>query len=145
MKTIRSAVTKNSIILAWMVALAASFGSLILSEVMELRPCTLCWYQRIFMFSLAFVLGVGVYRKDGNVSYYVLPLSITGGLIAFYHSLLQWGIISETSITCTVDSSCAEPQINWFGFITIPFMALVTFIIISALAWLPLRKQQKES
>ena len=41
---------------AWLVAMAATLGSLFFSEVMELVPCVLCWYQRIFMFPLAVVL-----------------------------------------------------------------------------------------
>lgn len=120
-------------LLTWLVALGATFGSMILSEAMHLTPCALCWYQRIFMFPLAFVLGVGVYRKDSNAAYYVLPMSIIGSLIAFYHSLLQWGIIKEVITTCSIDSSCAVPQINWFGFITIPFMSFVSFMVITGL------------
>jgi len=85
------------------------------------------------MFPLAFVLGVGVYRKDSDAAYYVLPMSIVGSLIAFYHSLLQWGIIKEVITTCSIDSSCAVPQINWFGFITIPFMSFVSFMVITGL------------
>ena len=130
----------NLIFIGWVVALGALIGSLALSEVMDLVPCTLCWYQRIAMFPLAFILGVGELRKDRNAAYYVLPLSVIGGVIALYHSLLQWGIIQEVVTTCTVDSSCAVPQINWLGFITIPFMALVTFVVISALMLLQVRQ-----
>lgn len=31
----------------WMIALLATVGSLFFSEVMNLLPCALCWYQRI--------------------------------------------------------------------------------------------------
>ncbi len=37
---------------AWIVALVAMAGSLFFSEVMELPPCVLCWYQRIAMYPL---------------------------------------------------------------------------------------------
>lgn len=125
-------VSLNIIFMTWLVSIGAVFGSMGFSEVMHLIPCALCWYQRVLMFPLAFILGVAVYRKDNNGAYYVLPLSIVGIVVSFYHSLLQWGIIKEVVQTCSIDSSCAVPQINWFGFITIPFMAFLTFSLITA-------------
>lgn len=144
-KSLINLIFKDVIFLGWLVALGASFGSMALSEVFDLVPCALCWYQRVMMFPLAFILGVGVYRKDNNAAYYVLPISIVGALLAFYHSLLQWGIIKEVVKTCSIDSSCAEPQINWFGFITIPFMALVTFLVITGLMFIQVRRNKAKS
>ncbi len=142
-KQIHTLFLNNLVFIAWLVAIGASLGSMVLSEVMDLVPCALCWYQRIFMFPLAFILGVGVYRKDNNAAYYVLPLSLVGSMIAFYHSLLQWGIIEEAIKTCSIDSSCAVPQINWFGFITIPFMSFLSFLVITALTFIEIRRHKK--
>ena len=36
----------------WLVASVSTLGALFLSEVMEIAPCVLCWYQRIAMFPL---------------------------------------------------------------------------------------------
>lgn len=138
-------IQNNLIFIGWLVALGAVIGSMALSEILNLKPCALCWYQRIFMFPLAFILGVGVYRKDNKAVYYVLPLSIVGLIIAFYHTLLQWGIIKEVITTCSIDSSCAKPQINWFGFITIPFMSLLAFLTITAIMYLQIRVSKKSS
>ena len=41
---------------AWLIATASTLGALFLSEVMQIAPCVLCWYQRVFMFPL--VLGL---------------------------------------------------------------------------------------
>jgi len=49
--------------LAFMVAGFAMFGSLWFSEAANYNPCTLCWYQRIAMYSLAVVLGVALVRR----------------------------------------------------------------------------------
>ena len=38
---------------AWVIAASAMLGALFFGEVMQLPPCLLCWYQRIFMFPLA--------------------------------------------------------------------------------------------
>lgn len=138
-------ISNNLVFISWVIALGAVIGSMGLSEILNLKPCALCWYQRIFMFPLAFVLGVGVYRKDNNSAYYALPLSIVGLVIAFYHTLLQWGIIKEVITTCSIDSSCAEPQINWFGFITIPFMSFLAFTVLTVLLSIHVRLLRKSS
>ena len=113
----------------WFVGVGAMFGSLILSDIMHLAPCMLCWWQRIFMYPIAFIMSVAILRKDKNGVYYALPLAIAGFFTAFYHSLLQWHVINEAVINCSVSGnvSCADAQINYFGFITIPFMSFVSF------------------
>src|SRR5690606_6184757 len=40
----------------WLLATVSALGALFFSEVMELPPFTLCWYQRIFMFPLVILL-----------------------------------------------------------------------------------------
>jgi hypothetical protein len=50
--------------LAFGVALVSTLGSLYLSEVARLIPCTLCWYQRIAMYPLALLLGIAAIRGD---------------------------------------------------------------------------------
>ena len=61
---------------AWLVAAVATVGSLFFSEVMELAPCLLCWYQRIFMFPLAVILLAGLHPLDIRVVRYALPLAV---------------------------------------------------------------------
>jgi disulfide bond formation protein DsbB len=126
---------------SWIVALAALITSLVLSEVLVLTPCKLCWYQRIFLFSAVFVLGAAEYYKDKRAYRFVLPLTVTGGAIALYHTLLQWGVVPEGDLTCNIDAACATKHLNVFGFITIPFLSLLTFIVISLLMFV-LRRQQ---
>ena len=119
----------------WTISILSVFGSLYFSEIMSLAPCKLCWWQRICMYPIAAIMSVAILKKDNKAFMYVLPLSIFGSLLAFYHTLLQAGIIKETLISCTIDGavSCANKQINWFGFMTIPFMSMVAFIGITAL------------
>ncbi|HUF75002.1 MAG TPA: disulfide bond formation protein B, partial [Longimicrobiales bacterium] len=72
------------------VATIAMAGSLYLSEIAHLIPCSLCWYQRIAMYPLVFVLGVGTLRGDAGVWRYGLPLAAIGLFIAAYHVTIQW-------------------------------------------------------
>ena len=76
------------VFLAWLIALAATLGALFLGEVMGRTPCLLCWYQRIAMFPLVVVLGVGLLPFDPRGARYALPLALVGGMIALYHCVV---------------------------------------------------------
>ncbi len=117
----------------WVVALIATGGSLFFSEVMELPPCVLCWYQRIAMYPLVVIVAVGIVLGDRRWKYYALPLAILGFAISVYHNLLYYGLIPESITPCTEGISCTSRQIEWLGFITIPLMALAAFTIILTL------------
>lgn len=116
---------------AWLLALLSVAGSLFFSEVMDLPPCVLCWYQRIAMYPLVLIIGVGIAVKDASWKKYALPLALAGLAIAVYHNLIYYGIIPESLTPCTQGVSCSERQIEWFGFITIPMMGLASFLLIS--------------
>ena len=118
--------------LAWVQAVVATSGSLYFSEVMGLIPCVLCWYQRIAMYPLVVVLGVGLLLRERRIHFYVLPLSLIGLAIAIYHNLLYFDILPESIQTCTAGISCTSRQLEWFGVITIPLLSLVAFSVISA-------------
>ena len=116
---------------AWIVALVATVGSLFFSEVMNLPPCVLCWYQRIAMYPLVFVIGAGIVMRDRRVKFYALPLALAGLAVAVYHNLLYYGLIPDSITPCTQGVSCTSVQIEWLGFITIPLMALAAFVLVS--------------
>jgi len=117
--------------LAFGVALTATLGSLYYSEIAGFVPCTLCWYQRILMYPLPVILLVGILKHDAAVPDYVLPLSIVGMGVATYHRLLEVGIIGHSAV-CSVGVPCDVRYVNYFGFVTIPLMALTAFTIITA-------------
>lgn len=123
----------NKILLyiAWTVALIATVGSLFFSEIMELPPCVLCWYQRIAMYPLVLIIATGIILQDKNLKIYSLPLCLIGLGISIYHNLLYYRIIPESITPCTKGISCTSRQIEWLGFITIPLLALVAFISIA--------------
>lgn len=127
---------------AWLASLAAMLGSLYFSEVMKLPPCVLCWYQRIAMYPLAIILFVGLIRRDRTVVYYALPLAIIGAVIAAYHNLLYYQIIPESAAPCSLGVSCTIKLIEWFGFVTIPLLSLVAFLIVIACLLMILRKDK---
>jgi len=106
-------------------------GSLYLSEILKFVPCTLCWYQRILMYPLAIILLIGFLRRDKGVFLYALPFSILGIGVSTYHYLLQKTDIFTHSAVCNSGIPCTTTWVNFFGFVTIPFLALIAFSIIT--------------
>jgi disulfide bond formation protein DsbB len=121
----------KAIWLAWIVALTATVGSLIYSEVIHFEPCRLCWFQRIAMYPMAVVLLVGAIRREYQVKYYALPLSVAGLAFSIYHYLMQVFPSLEGG-SCGV-VSCSARLVEIFGFISIPFMAGAGFMVITVL------------
>lgn len=119
--------------LAFLVAFVATAGSLFFSEIMHFPPCILCWYQRICMYPLVVLFGIGIWTKDKMVWKYALPLSSIGMVIGFYHNLLYYKILPESAAPCLLGVSCTTKFIEWFGFITIPLLSLMSFVIITTL------------
>lgn len=119
--------------MAWIIAIVAFLGSITFSEILKLTPCKLCWIQRICMFPLVFILGVGIVYKDEKVPFYVLPLSLTGLAISFYHVLLYRGLVPESKALCEAGISCTTKYIEFFGFLSIPALSFLAFLSISGL------------
>jgi disulfide bond formation protein DsbB/mono/diheme cytochrome c family protein len=116
-----------ALIAAW----TAMLGSLYFSEVRGYLPCTLCWYQRILMYPLTGLIAFGILRRDWHLPFLVLPFSLLGQAISTYHYLLEKTTIFGAPTACREGISCTTPWINWFGFITIPFLAMIAFLIIT--------------
>lgn len=126
-------------------ALIATLGSLYFSEIMHLAPCVLCWYQRICLYPLVIITAVGILRKEKKLPLYVLPLSIIGLVISFYHNLLYYHILPESIAPCNAGVSCTTKLIEWLGFITIPLLAFIAFAIISLSMIIYLKVQREVS
>jgi disulfide bond formation protein DsbB len=118
--------------LAFAVAVTATAGSLYLSQVVGLEPCTLCWYQRIAMYPLVVILGIAAWRGDPGARWYAGPLAAVGAAIAAYHVVLQ-RLPGLPSAGCSVTAPCNAIDLERFGFVTIPLMALVAFLAILTL------------
>jgi disulfide bond formation protein DsbB len=112
---------------AWLLATVSTLGALFLSEVMGVAPCVLCWYQRVFMFPLVFVLPAGLFPLDRKVVRYAAPLAVVGWLVALFHLLLTRGVIPEGLTPCAQGIPCSRVEVEWLGFVTIPLLSLLSF------------------
>lgn len=129
-------INKNRLHILFLVALVATLGSLYFGEIAKYPPCTLCWYQRICMYPLVIIFGAALWSEDRGYLKYALPLSSIGFVIASYHVLLYYGIIPDSITPCSQGVSCTTKQIELLGFITIPLMSWVSFLIINILGFL---------
>ena len=130
--SLKEVVGPYAVWLAWLVAATAMAGSLYFSEVAGFIPCALCWYQRIAMYPLAVMLLIGALRRDLGVRPYATALAAVGAIIAAYHVILQ-RVPGLPSGTCSLEAPCTAIQVERFGFVTIPVMALIGFVSILVL------------
>lgn len=135
---------ENGLIFICTVSLIATLGSLYFSEVRGYVPCTLCWYQRILMYPIVLISGVALFQKNARIALTTAVFAIVGGSISLYHYGIQkLSFLGENAPTCGA-VPCTGQYINYLGFITIPLLALVAFLII-LITSLFMLKWQKES
>ncbi|MDC3425609.1 disulfide oxidoreductase [Aquibacillus sp. 3ASR75-11] len=121
---------ETTLFIIWAQSLVATMGSLFFSEIMRFIPCELCWYQRILMYPLVVIYGYALAKKEIDYAFPGLIISGIGIGFSSYHYLIQkLPILGEVGESCGV-IPCTVEYINYFGFITIPFLALVAFIVI---------------
>lgn len=124
---------KYGVALAWLLSCIGVMVSLYFSEIRHMQPCNLCWYQRIALFPLSLILGVGAYTGDRRVIRYALPLAIVGLAFALYQVALQeipdWNPLE----LCGGGPSCSDKVDIGLGPISIPMLASSAFFAISFL------------
>ena len=133
-----SSVAKDSRKLAFLIALTAMCGSLFYQFGMQYAPCELCWFQRIFMYPLSFIIGVSIIRDRKDIFEFVIPLCSIGSVIAAYQYSMQLFPI-QSSVCSASAVSCSTVQTTALGYITIPLMSLTAFLCIAALLYLDKR------
>ena len=122
--------TSNFVFLSFITASIATLGSLFFSEIMEFIPCSMCWYQRIFMYPLVIIFLINMLYPDDKIVKYAMPIVLIGWSFSIYHNLLMFEIIPESIVPCVQGVPCSTEYINWLGFITIPFLSFIAYSVI---------------
>jgi disulfide bond formation protein DsbB len=143
--TLRDTFAGSELWIAFIIALAATAGSLFFSEYSSFIPCRLCWFQRIAMYPLVVILFVGAIRRDRNVVYYAITFPIAGLIVGSYHKYIE--IHPEAELAgCKIGAPCSTKWIDKFGYVTIPVLAMSAFAAILTLllfAWSSKRAQAR--
>lgn len=132
-----SLIKKYTMHIVFLISLSSMLLSLYYSNIANLEPCLLCWWQRVFMYPLAFMFTWAIWKKDWNVVPYAMILSIIGFFIALYHNYIQY-FPKQASTFCSIEAtiSCTENYFTTFGYITIPLLSLTSFSLIILLLYL---------
>lgn len=96
-------------------------------------PCILCRWARILMYPIVLSSFISIRKRDRHIVDYLFPISIMWIVLETYHYILQktsWLDAIWWWTFCTRSAPCNALQVNYFGFITIPFMCLIAFIVI---------------
>lgn len=127
----------------WLIASVATLGSFFLDKALGIEPCSLCWYQRIFMYPLVPILLTGLLPLDRRVTRYALPLAVLGWMTALYHLLMYAGIIPQALQPCGTGPSCVQDDLGLFGFVSVPMLSLLSFSLLIGLLLL-FKKRTKQ-
>ena len=126
-------IKKNGLVLALLLVVTGTVSSLAYSMLIGYEACVLCWVQRVLLFPQIIILGVALLKKYKDVFSYVLGLNIIGVIVSGYQYYAQ---LTGDATTCVINSvSCSLVQFTEFGYITIPMMALTSFICVSILVY----------
>ena len=120
-------------LLAWIVAIVTTLGSLYYSLHAGFVPCELCWYQRIAMYPLVVVLGVGWLRRDRKAWITALPFVVVGVPLSLYHWLVERVPSFAESSSCSAFAPCTAPYFEKLGFVTLAWMCLSSFLLIGTM------------
>lgn len=114
-------------------------GSLTLSGIYTLPPCTFCWWQRILIYPTLVMTWAAAYAPTKPLLRAIGIMAGIGALVAAYHVFLQLGIV--TSGVCGAGTvACTRIDLAIWGFMTIPAMSLATALGISISAFSASRK-----
>jgi disulfide bond formation protein DsbB len=123
----------QALLVAWIVAIVTTLGSLYYSEHAGFIPCELCWYQRILMYPLVIVLGIGWLRRDAKAWITAAPFVVIGAPVSLYHWLVERVPSFAEGSSCSIVAPCTAPYFEKLGFVTLAWMCLSSFLLIAVL------------
>lgn len=127
-------VYENRYYAAFIVSGLATLGSLYFSNIMGWEPCRLCWFQRIFMYPIFLLTGWSLVLGRRDIEDMILPLGVFGSGTALYHYAVQ--MMTAISSSCSTGGGCGQKFTFYFGYITIPLMALTAFLLVLAVLYI---------
>lgn len=134
---------ENALLFMWTISLVATLGSLYFSEIQLYEPCKLCWYQRILMYPLVLILGIAYIQRNVKIAVTSAVFATIGFCIGAYHySIQKVAFLQEHAAACG-RIPCTGQYINWFGFVTIPFLSLTAFLLIGITSFYMIKQLKK--
>jgi disulfide bond formation protein DsbB len=126
-------ISKYILIIVFLVSAGAVLVSLFYSDVIGYAPCLLCWLQRIFVYPVAFISALAIWKRDRSIIDYALLLSVIGFFIGVYHNLVYYFDISLVPCPATGPSCAAHYVSELGGYVSIPMMSMTAFLLLVVL------------
>ncbi len=104
-------IKKYGLYFAWLIATCGTLLSLYFSDVKNMEPCNLCWYQRICLFPMIIILAIATCRGYLGIALYLIPQTALGLLFALYQVAIQ-EIPDGTPSTCVAPALAVQKNIN---------------------------------
>ena len=96
------------------------------------------------MYPIPLITTVAYIQKNARIAVTTAVFSCIGGLISLYHySIQKLDFLSESAPACG-RVPCTGEYINLLGFITIPFLAGVAFILIAITSFYMIKTMKGE-
>ena len=95
------------------------------------------------MYPLLPLAILGLIRQNKDILIYIFLITIPGTALEMYHYLMQ-KLAIPNPFGCTAANPCAALKVDYFDFITIPFLCLVAFVVIFVVSLMGLRAQRKQ-
>ncbi len=101
-------------------------------------PCQLCWWARIMMFPILPLSLFALFSRSKAILRYIHLVTIPGILLELFHYVLQKPQLIgssglENPFWCTDANPCSALEVDYFGILTIPFLAFLAFLTIHIL------------
>jgi disulfide bond formation protein DsbB len=81
------------------------------------------------MYPLSLLTLIAAYHGDYRFARYLLPFPVIGAGVSIYHLLIENHVV-KTPAQCNVGAGCTVKWINYFGYMTIPTLALTAFALL---------------
>ena len=127
----------------YMIIFAAILSSLLFEFVLHLVPCFLCWWQRIFWYSMGLV-ALLINETEEKLRFFKIT-SLLGSFFALYHVLLQRTDLFVS--LCGGDNiiDCSQIQYELISGVSIPVLSLLGFLLVFILSLLAKMRLERES
>ena len=87
---------------------------------------------------------IGWIRKSRDILWYIFLVTVPGIILEIYHYTLQKTAIANP-FGCTAANPCDALKVDYFGFITIPFLCLTAFVVICVTSAIMLYTNKKSA
>ncbi len=106
--------------------------SLVYSEYFGITPCSLCWFQRIFLYPQTILFLMAAWKRDRYIADYSIVLSVLGGAVALYQHYIQ--MVGESPLPCPAGGGdCVKRFLFEFGYVTFPLVSFSLFALLIVL------------